>query len=338
MIAKPRKTPLYILKLQALLRRLPPNHPKFPQVAEDLAKRMAGFKGELAADYQLTLFGRKDWVMLADLRLPHGSTHFQLDTVLLTPAFALILEVKNIAGTLYFDPEFNQLIRKKDGLETAFPDPILQSHRLEFQFAEWLERNRFPALPIHSLIVVSSHRSMIEAPPAHIKSLSRKIVRAEKLPFELKQLETQHKKVYLTEKEVKKLARSLNKSHMEADTRITDKFSIPQTDLITGVFCPNCSCHLQRYKGGWLCGSCREKNNLAHVEALKDYRLLIGSTITNKEIRGFLNLESTSAASKLLHSLNLKSSGQKKGRIYGLELHEPLSDKPSAENSIQSLN
>ncbi|MGD6817208.1 nuclease-related domain-containing protein [Metabacillus sp. 113a] len=322
MIAKPRKTPLYILKLQALLRRLPPSHPKVPQITEELTKRMAGFKGELAADYQLSLIDHPNRVILTDLRLPHAFTHFQMDTLIISPKAAVIIEVKNIAGTIYFDPKFNQLIRRKDGQETAFADPVLQSRRLEFQFSEWLRKNHFPALPIHTLIVISNPQTIIETPSAHSAALAKKVIHAQMLPFELKLLEAQYKKVFLTEKELEKMARSLNRANEEIDVQITNKYGILHSELVKGVLCPDCRGRFERYKGGWLCSGCQNKNKLAHLEALNDYRLLIGSTITNKKIREYLSLVSPSSATKLLQSLNLKSSGQNKGRVYELELQE----------------
>ncbi len=53
MIIKERHIPLAILKLEALLRRLPSNHSKIPQIKDELGKRMAGFKGEVSLDFPL---------------------------------------------------------------------------------------------------------------------------------------------------------------------------------------------------------------------------------------------------------------------------------------------
>ncbi|WP_439649950.1 hypothetical protein [Cytobacillus pseudoceanisediminis] len=40
--------------------------------------------------------------------------------LLLCPNFLLILEIKNISGTLYFDPAFNQLNMSKQEKERGF--------------------------------------------------------------------------------------------------------------------------------------------------------------------------------------------------------------------------
>ncbi|MDQ7861687.1 nuclease-related domain-containing protein [Peribacillus frigoritolerans] len=58
---------------------------------------------------------RKSYYIFHDLRLQDQSRFFQLDTLLISKKYALIIEVKNIAGAIYFDPHFNQLIRTIEG-------------------------------------------------------------------------------------------------------------------------------------------------------------------------------------------------------------------------------
>lgn len=133
MIVKPRKIPLSIRKLEALIRRLPPYHPKLPFISEELNKKMAGYKGESSLDFYLGFLDPKQYFIFHDLRLKDDSRFFQIDTLIVTKSYLLIIEVKNIAGTIHFDPLFNQLIRIKEGKEMAFPDPLLQVKRHELQ-------------------------------------------------------------------------------------------------------------------------------------------------------------------------------------------------------------
>ncbi|MBA9028191.1 nuclease-related domain-containing protein [Peribacillus huizhouensis] len=74
-------------KLDALVRRLPENHPKRPLVEKDLAKRLAGYRGEKAVDYHLTEVSKKQSLILHDLRLKARTHYFQLDTIILTQSF-----------------------------------------------------------------------------------------------------------------------------------------------------------------------------------------------------------------------------------------------------------
>ena len=141
MILKERKIPLLILKTEALLRRLPAHHPKIPIINEELNKRLAGYKGEASLDFPLDFLDSKEYIILHDLRLPDSDRFFQIDTLILTKKFALILEVKNITGILHFDTVYNQLIRIKNGKEQVFPCPLIQVNRQASQLRRWFNAN-----------------------------------------------------------------------------------------------------------------------------------------------------------------------------------------------------
>ncbi|WP_052144744.1 nuclease-related domain-containing protein [Halalkalibacter okhensis] len=120
-VKKERKIPLKILKLEALLRRLPAHHSIRNKIEEELKKRKAGYRGEQAIDYHLKTQPIDDGLILHDNRLKQGKDHFfQIDTLIVTTRFFMILEIKNITGTLYFDQEFQQLIRKKMEKKRSF--------------------------------------------------------------------------------------------------------------------------------------------------------------------------------------------------------------------------
>ncbi|NQD66467.1 NERD domain-containing protein [Bacillus haikouensis] len=49
--------------------------------------------------------------------------------LLFTPSYTLLLEIKDISGTLTLDSEFNQLTKNYNGIVTGFSDPITQANR-----------------------------------------------------------------------------------------------------------------------------------------------------------------------------------------------------------------
>ncbi|PKG22089.1 nuclease-related domain-containing protein [Niallia nealsonii] len=132
MIVKKLKIPESILQLEALLRRLPSNHSKFPLVKKELNMKLAGYQGEKNLLFPLSFIDDKKYSILHDLRLSDGNHYFQIDVLILSKKFALLLEVKNYAGELYFDTEFHQLIRKKEESTSALPYPLTQLKRIEF--------------------------------------------------------------------------------------------------------------------------------------------------------------------------------------------------------------
>ncbi|WP_408007220.1 hypothetical protein ACJROX_21355 [Pseudalkalibacillus sp. A8] len=78
---------------------------------------------------------------------------------------------------------------------------------------------------------------------------------------------------------------------------------------------------MKRIHGKWICPICRATSKNAHFQALHDYALLINPTITNKELRKFLHIDSEAVANYILKSLNLDYRGNTKERIYYLDLH-----------------
>ncbi|MDQ0216227.1 ribosomal protein L37AE/L43A [Oikeobacillus pervagus] len=319
MIVKEREFPLYIQKLQALKRRLSTDHPKIPEIEEKLAKHLAGFHGENAIDYPLSLFS-EEYLILHDLRLPHKKHFFQIDTLLLSKCVIVILEVKNFAGKLLFDPLFHQLIQMKDGQEKALPDPLSQVNRLKLQLEHWLSIKKFPKVPIFPLVVISNVYSQIQTTSMN-EQLHKKVIHKDYLPIKLQQIKRIFQKEQLYEKEMKKIVRLLKKDHTSADFSVLNHFQLKKEQILNGVFCPICT-HLPMIRnfGTWYCSRCRHTCKDAHKSALRDYYLLLGSTLTNKEARSFLQIASSSVTSRLLRSMDFSFKGEGKGRVYMLSL------------------
>ncbi|MDQ0230804.1 nuclease-related domain-containing protein [Metabacillus malikii] len=318
MISKERTIPLTILKLQALLRRLPVTHHKVPLLQENLAKQRSGYQGEKALDYPLSLLPEKDYYVLHDLRLEDGQHYFQIDTMILSCQFIIMIEVKNIAGSLYFDENFHQLIRTKDGIETAFPDPLIQLKRQERHLQNWLTTKGITNLPIISLVVISNEKTIIRT-SANYKEANQKVIHANFLPIKIQQLEKKYKEKRETPKQLKKLSRLLIKNTFPLERSILKQYDITYDELIKGVFCPECEHkQMKRVYGNWLCPQCLCKDKHAHLAALDDYLLLNGRTITNQQMRDFLQIKSANLATRLAHSLTSKSEGTTRDRVYML--------------------
>lgn len=148
MIVKHRKVPILIKKLEALYRRLPPDHSKRQAVENELTRRRSGYKGEQSLGYYLNFLPDQDYAILHNLRFNYKSHFFQLDTLILSTSFFLIIEAKNISGTLSFDPVFKQLIRTVNETVEVFPDPIPQVKHQQFQLTEYLRNTKLPSIPI----------------------------------------------------------------------------------------------------------------------------------------------------------------------------------------------
>ncbi|WP_212933514.1 nuclease-related domain-containing protein [Robertmurraya siralis] len=161
MYVKELSKPVKISVLEVLLKRLVDNHPKQSEIERDLTLLLAGYKGEKAVSYYLDFLPEKNYYIFHSLRLPSNGHYFQMDYLLLTTRFALILECKNFFGTLFFDQSFHQLIRTVNDKEEGFQDPLSQvkwhQHQLQNLFHTW----RCP-LPIEYFVVIGNLQLLLK--------------------------------------------------------------------------------------------------------------------------------------------------------------------------------
>lgn len=313
---KERKVPIIIQKEEALLRRLLATHQKWASIYDHLEKARAGYRGELQTDYYLGMLPYKDYYIFQDLRLTIGKFSFQLDTLILSPHFLLIVESKNISGSLLFDRSSKQLIRTKEGKEDGFLDPLAQVNHQCRHLKRWLEHHKIKSCPIESLIVISSPSTILKTTPGH-QSIFQKVTHAVHLVDKIKELEHRYPDPALTPYLLQKLSKLFLQSHSPLEVNVLKHYGIHPKDLIKGVICPSCSSvpMLRKYNH-WYCPICNLKCDQAHIQAIEDYFHLISPKITNKKCREFLILSSRHTATRLLESMDLPYAGHTKGRIY----------------------
>jgi ribosomal protein L37AE/L43A len=288
-------------------------------LVDELNRRTAGHRGEEALDYPLSLLDPQKYLIFHGLRLQIDNHFFQIDTLVISKNFILLIEVKNLAGTIYFDPVFSQLIQIKDEQQTVYPDPQIQLHRQKTHFEKWLLQNGFSSFPIYCLVVISNDKTLIKTSPNNHKIHST-VIHRHLLPTRITQFEKNNFSENYNDKEIKKLARMLKKKHRRAEHSILERFNISPSEIKGGVICKSCN-HgpLVRNHGAWFCTKCKRKNTNGHIQALMDYRLLFKrATITNGEARKYLNIESRFVVTRLMKSLSLSSTGDKKATTYDL--------------------
>ncbi|WP_169802720.1 nuclease-related domain-containing protein [Neobacillus soli] len=317
MVIKERTIPLVILILQALCRRLPLNYPKYQQILEELGRRQAGYKGEVALDYYLRRLPIDKYLILHDLNLPDGDYNCQIDTLLLTPEFALIIEVKNMAGKLIFDTENEQFLQINNEKEKGYQYPVAQAERHQEYLRKLMAEHKFPQVPIDYLVVISNNYSSYVITGKNAHKVKPRVCKADVFNSKIKYFEKLYSEPVLSTKDLRKLSRLLVKMNTIPTNYILNKYEINKTDLITGVFGPACNHFpLIRKKQKWYCIKCGEYSNDAHIQALTDYFLLIDTKITNQQFREFAHLDSIDTAGRLLRSANLIQSGTKRMRTY----------------------
>ncbi|MFD9627734.1 nuclease-related domain-containing protein [Peribacillus muralis] len=314
MIIKECKMPLKIEVLEALIRRLPPGHAKHSAIQEDIKKIRAGYNGEYRVFNLLKALPEEDYLLFHDLRLSGSPYPFQMDILILTPSFLLILEVKNMAGEIYFDNTFNQLIRTNpDGKTEAFDDPILQVSRQRRHLLDWLKTKRMNNLPVETLVISANSSTIIRASN---KEINTKIIRKDRILLKIAELNNKYKEELLSRRAMMRISSLLLDGHTPFIPKPLETYRIPSTALQTGVFCFKCHAYSMERQRKWICRTCLDTSHDAHISALLDYLYLVKPSITNSEFRNFLQIRSPSSTKKLLASLKLKHSGHNRGRVY----------------------
>ncbi|SDK13934.1 nuclease-related domain-containing protein [Sediminibacillus albus] len=313
MIVKKRLVPHRLQVLEALMRRLNANHPKMPSIKEDFARRISGFQGEQNIDYQLSLLPQNSFCILNDLRLPNKQYFFQIDSLLLNRKFAVIIEIKNITGTLLFDQSFKQLIRTIDGQEEGFQYPLLQADNQRRQLLEFFQQHELNPLPIETLVVISNPETVIKA-SYNPDEISNKVIHSELLVSKLNELKAQY--VERPSIPLEPIQQKLLASHRKETIRAYMMKGVKESEIKTGVECPQChTIPMVRLHSRWHCPYCRHDSRDAHNRAISDYLLLIKPSITNRECQRFLHLHSRHTAKRLL-KFQLSFSGKSNKRVY----------------------
>lgn len=317
MVIKERTKPLILLILEALLRRLPYRHQKYQQILEEHGRRQAGYIGEKSLDYYYRDLPQQKYMILHDLNLPDGDYNCQIDTLLLTPEFALAIDVKNMAGKLIFDTDNEQLIQINNGNEKGYPYPIAQAERHQKYLQKLLAAHHFPPVPVVYLVVISNGYTSYVVTGKNAPKIKSVVCKADVFLNKITLFEKQYSKPLLTAKDLRKLCRLLVKMNTLPTSYVLKKYGIQKSDLLTGVHCPSSPNHLLiRKNQNWYCPSCETFSKDAHINALKDYFLLFGPTITNKQFREFACLKSRYIAKRILQSCDLQCTGNYRFRTY----------------------
>ena len=327
-VVKERTSPLRIAQLEALLRRLPSEHEKVPIIKKELMKRRIGYQGEKSLTYYFNLITDPNTYLLHDLRLlgPTGY-HFQMDTVLVTPSFIAIIEIKNYSGTIYFDPDTHQVFRTSDTHDDEIlTNPLSQIQIQKMQLKDWLVEHDWPLLPIVKMVIFSDPSTKIVSTPTNLKTINQVTTAPAFLP-KLKALQTALPKTHLTISSLQKLTQQLASMHVPTSSNILNDFKIDRSSIISGVYCPSCdepTLIRGMIIGKWFCQSCEVSSKHAHIFALEDYFLLLDKHASSHEIHQFLRTSTRQQAYDLLKNFPLNRFGAFRSRRYELQYPLPL--------------
>ncbi|WP_449537667.1 nuclease-related domain-containing protein [Ferdinandcohnia sp. Marseille-Q9671] len=320
---KELELPLRLRKLGAVLSRMQESHSKYQDINDEYRRRMAGYRGEQSLEYYLSFLKEQDYLIFHNLRLPDvsGDHYFEIDILLISPTFLLIIDAKNYRGELHFDGKFDQLIQTYNEKKTSYSCPIAQINRHQLQLTKLLETAKFPSISIETLVIFTNQSAVITATP-DFKHYN-KVIKSPSFIPKIELFEKRNRDKVLDKKQLQKISKLLLKKHTPFEGDILEQYGISESELIKGVRCPKCDyLPMKRMQRVWRCPTCHYSSYKPYSSSLIEYILLCGNKITNRQLRKFLNLESISTAKYILTSLNLQSTGTYKDRTYILSEHD----------------
>ncbi|MDM5329600.1 nuclease-related domain-containing protein [Neobacillus sp. CF12] len=296
--------------------RLAANHPIVPVLQAKQSAIEAGIGGEqrVTEALQKYRFPFKNNIF-HDLSLS-SDTNFQMDHLIKTPHFGVILETKNMSGSLEFRENPPQLVQKKDdGQINYYESPVVQLERNIELLTAWLSQRNID-LPLYGAIVLAYPKQHVEIPPANTKLLFPNLIP----PF-IKDLSQQGTK--LDTSTFNRLSSDLLKSHRTFIPKpICESYQIGLNHIQPGVRCGTCGkIRMDKLPRTWHCPICKVNDHLAHRGSLAEWFLVVKRTITNRECREFLGVD-IHTATRILSSMQLKYKGTFRNRIYYINFHE----------------
>ncbi|WP_262173691.1 nuclease-related domain-containing protein [Saccharococcus sp. Marseille-Q5394] len=155
MLIKKREKNIEIDGLIALEKRIGKGDVNRQRIEERLYNLQAGFSGETQYDKYLAEFKPPyPHAILHDVTLCDDDVFFQMDSILITPAFILISEVKNIAEKINVKSNPLQFIKEySNGRRLPLKNPIVELDRKIFHLESWLKKRNID-IPIKGIVAL----------------------------------------------------------------------------------------------------------------------------------------------------------------------------------------
>ncbi|WP_404351423.1 NERD domain-containing protein [Sutcliffiella horikoshii] len=325
-------------KLDALHRRLSPQHEKYPQIESELGKRRSGDFGENSIDYYLSqLSGIQDCIVVKGARLLLNKHHFQMDTLLLFPSFFILLETKHLTGTLLFDPDYQQLIQiKKEDInhEISRQDPILQVKMQHNQLNRWLANHDIEGYPGYCFVGVTNQNAIVKAlsNPTLVQEF---VVRSPALTFKINDILANQQHTCSTIHSPQEISLLITNYHAPRNVNILNDFNIDTKEILTGVACPDCNkLAMEKQPRKWSCLYCNHHSKDAHIQTLIDYSFLFGTSISIREVCRILQINNVRSARRMMKELSLKRIGTTYNSRYCLKSLVEQQNAPRDEGAF----
>lgn len=300
-----------IESLENFYARIPNIHPQKLYIDTQLKNIKTGQHGETKLQRFLdeVSYQNPPLVIRNFITRVHSKRTIQIDYLLVTRKYILLIEVKNIAGHIKFHATPPQIIRtSSDGTSQAMDCPFIQLDRNLDGF-----KKIFPLIeiPVYTSVVWANPSAKLEVPfaPPHplipLKKLPLVIQELEKNPdiFSPQQFKNFKKKVLATTVSFQ------NQSHC-------DRYGIHPKELVPGLYCSQCYSALTKKFRTWICDQCGNSSSSELFNNIFSQFMIQKSSLTIAEIRKQLPSLSAKYIRNVLNEEGYQSAGKTKSKQY----------------------
>lgn len=310
-----RLKPGNIDALARLKKRLPDKHPKYEQVCQDLYNYNAGFGGEERVDQVLRKIAFPETYAILPNLYVHDSkiASSQIDVLVATDSYFLILGVKNWTGTLDFKDSPRQVVQTTPTYIKSHDCPCVQAENSVDRLSLWLT-SRDINIPVHHAVIFPYASTIINT-----SQNTTNVHVASELPLVIKKLNTLPS--LLTKDLFQQTISMLWSNNTPFPIHpLCLKYSIPISDLQKGLFCPQCHFKLiKRSNRSYYCPSCMSMPSNPFSDAMTDWFHLIGPSISNRELRWFTNSATSHSIGYFMKMSGYARTGSTRDCVYRSE-------------------
>lgn len=298
--------------------RLPKHHEKYQLIKDKVYQLSAGYAGELEVDRILPEIGLpKAHTIMKDIRLEvTPNFYIQIDTLIITQHGIFLIEIKNYSGMIQFDETIGKTIKTSNkGEIEKFECSVHQVDRAVHGLTQII--TKLPVTtPIIPVLIMANSKTEITQYPQSVPVKYKK-----QLPRYIRQHLT--RKETLTEEQRQMIETQIH-THIPTNKQIPlcERYAISPTDLISGIICPRCEQTMHKTQGrSWMCAGCQFISTSVIEQLRIDWFELINPTLTNRQLRQFLQINLKSAT-RILMKLNLQKVGTTRNTYYTTKKQE----------------
>ncbi|WP_203246010.1 nuclease-related domain-containing protein [Sporosarcina beigongshangi] len=236
---------------------------------------------------------------------------FQIDTLIITERYVLIIEVKTLKDSVRFIPNPPHLVQVLEtGDEVVLDCPVYQIESNKSNLDEWLRRRGIHLKTLGLLVLANPNTKVIDTPNDF------PIIYKKQIPFYLQKLRSAER--ILTIGKIEELSELLHAEQQQFNPfPLCSYYHIQPEDLRKGLLCSNCHGQLQqKNRETWYCQRCSKKAEDPYNDGIRDWFKLVKNSMTSRECRSFLNLKDGNAAYYILSKSTLIKQGKFKSAFY----------------------